>query len=145
MEGIFNKVENLLVLIHIFESGFKFPSQLFQNIHKSSVAEVLFQRWVICGDSSEFGKVSEFSVRYVQGSYFALKCSDDIQHAAWKFISSLKLQVESVQVTGDVSQKGQLYDPGWVFQLWLPFSLAVQESENFREEALKPFKHFSMR
>ncbi len=80
VEGVFNEVENLLVLIHILESGFKFPPQLFQNIHKFSVAEVLQQRWVICGDSSEFGEVNEFSVRYVQGSYFVLKCSDCIQH-----------------------------------------------------------------
>ncbi len=101
------------------------------------------QRWVICGDSSEFGEVNEFSVRYVQGSYFVLKCSDCIQHVVWKLISSLKLQVKSVQVTGDVSKKSQLCDPAWVFQLWLPFSFAVQESANLREEAQKPFKHFS--
>ncbi len=143
VEGVFNEVENLLVLIHILESGFKFPPQLFQNIHKFSVAEVLQQRWVICSDSSEFGEVNEFSVRYVQGSYFVLKCSDCIQHVVWKLISSLKLQVKSVQVTGDVSKKSQLCDPAWVFQLWLPFSFAVQESANLREEAQKPFKHFS--
>lgn len=75
------------------------------------------------------------SIRYVQGSYFVLKCSDCIQHVAWKLISSLKMQVESVQVTGDVSQKGQLCDAAWVFQLWLPFSFAFQESTNLREEA----------
>ncbi len=56
VEGVFNEVENLLVLIHILESGFKFPPQLFQNIHKFSVAEVLQQRLVICGDSSDLGK-----------------------------------------------------------------------------------------
>ena len=63
MEGVFN--EDLLVLIHVTESGFKFPPQLFQNIHKSSVAEVLLQRWVICGDNSEFREVNYFSVRYI--------------------------------------------------------------------------------
>lgn len=65
MEGVFNEVEELVVLIHVTESGFKSPPQLFHNIHKSSVAEVLLQRWVICGDSSEFGERNEFSVRTV--------------------------------------------------------------------------------
>jgi len=36
---------------------------------------------------------------------------------SWKLVSSSKLQIESVQVTDDVSQKGQLCDPAWVFQL----------------------------
>lgn len=112
MEGVFNKVENPLVLIHITESGFKFSPQLFQNINKSSVAEVLLQRRLICGDSSEFWEVNEFSVRYIQDSYFILECSDCVQHVAWKLISPLKLQVQSVQVTGDVSQKGCMIQCG---------------------------------
>ena len=115
-----------------------FPPQLFQNIHISSLAEVLLQRGVICGDSSEYGEVNEFFVRYVQGSYFVLKGSDCIQHVAWKLVSSLKLQVESLQVTGDVGRKASC-----VIQLWLGFFFGVQENANLREEAQKLFQHFS--
>ena len=85
----------------------------------------------------------EFSVRYIQGSYFVVECSDCIQNVAWKLISPLKLQVQSIQVT-DVSQKGQLYDPACVFQLWLVFPLAVQESANLRESSRTVQAHSRM-
>lgn len=71
IERIFNKVENLLMLIHITESRFKFPSQLLQNINKSSVAEMLLQEWVICDDSSEFWEISELCQVYTR----QLSCS----------------------------------------------------------------------
>lgn len=59
-QDVFNKVEILLVLIHILESVLKFSPQLFQNIRKSSVAEGLLQRWDTCGDSSKFGELNAF-------------------------------------------------------------------------------------
>ncbi len=55
--------------------------------------------------------MNELSGHYIQGSYFVLECSYCVKHVVWKLISPLKPQVQSIQVTTDVSQKGQLYDP----------------------------------
>lgn len=54
MEAVFNKDENLLVLIHITGSWFKLSSPFSLSLDKSSAAEVLLLTRVICGDSSEF-------------------------------------------------------------------------------------------
>ena len=73
MEGVFNTVEKLLMFIQITESEFKLTLQLLQNFNKSSVAEVLLQRWVTCGCRSKFWEVDEFSNRYPESSYFVLE------------------------------------------------------------------------
>ena len=122
MEGVFNKIENLLMFSHITESGFKLTLQLLQNFNKSAVAEMLLQRWVTCGCCSEFREVDEFSVRYPQSSYFVLECSDCPQHVTWKLVSSLELQVEcsgdvmSVRRASCMIQCGS-FSSGWCFPL----------------------------
>ncbi len=62
---------------------------------------------ILCGLSApaEMGRL--WWQLWVWGSEWILcqvcNCSDYIQHVVWKLISSLKLQVKSVQVTGDIS------------------------------------------
>ena len=80
MEGVFNKIEILLMLIQIIVSRFKLTLQLLQNSIKSSVSEVLLHRWVTC---SEFWEVDEFCIRYPQSSYFVLEGSGYLQHVTW--------------------------------------------------------------
>ena len=86
MEGVFNKIENLLMFFHIGESGFKLILQLLQNFNKSSATEVLLQRWVPYGCCSELWEVDEFSIRYPQSCDFVLECSDYPQHVTWKLV-----------------------------------------------------------
>lgn len=38
--------------------------------------------------------------------------------------------------------RGQLYDPEWVFELWLVFPFTIQEMATLWEEAQEPFEHF---
>lgn len=52
-------------------------------------------RDVVCDDSSEFWEVNELVVGSIQGSYFVLEC----------LLSPMKRQVQSVYVSGDVSQR----------------------------------------
>ena len=102
------------MFIHITESGFKLTLQLLQDLNKSSVTEVLLQRFVTCGCCSEFWEVDEFTIRSPQ-SYFVLECSEYLHQVIWKLVSLLELQVGSVRVRGNVSQEDQLYDPVWLF------------------------------
>lgn len=59
--------------------------------------------------------MEEFSVRYPRGCYLVLDCFDCLQHVDWTLVSPLELQIECVQVTGNVCKDGQLYDLLWVF------------------------------
>lgn len=68
--------------------------------------------------------MNEFSIRYPQSSYFVLERSDCLQPVTWKLVSPLELQVERVQVTGNLSKESQ---PG----------------ADFRKEAQKVFQHLS--
>lgn len=53
IERIFNKVENLLMLIHITESGLKFPSHLLQDFNKSYSYSHILQLTAGTVDGSE--------------------------------------------------------------------------------------------
>lgn len=90
VEGIFSKIENLLLFSHITESGFKLTLQLLQNFNKSCVAELLLQEWLTCGCCSEFWEVDKLHravILFFERSY----CP---QHLTGRLVSSLELQVE---------------------------------------------------
>lgn len=116
MEVIFNKDQNLLMLIHITRS-------LLSVVPKPQQIPVLLLTRVICGDSSEF----------LGDSYFIRECTDCLW--AWGWGAYLSFEAASLELSGD--RWGQSERPAvWTdFQQHGLFPPAVRESENVREES----------